>query len=54
MTSHTHIIADVVEQLSCHDPQSPLSYHSTDDRRMPSIERLDEIVGLCRKLLFPG
>ena len=35
-------------------PQSPLSYHSTDDRRMPSIEKLDEIVGLCRKLLFPG
>lgn len=54
MTSHTHIIADVVEQLSCHDPKSPLSYHSTDDRRMPSIEKLDEIVGLCRKLLFPG
>ena len=54
MTSHTHIIADVVEQLSYRDPQSKLSYHGSDEQRMPSIEKLDEIIGLCRKLLFPG
>ena len=54
MPSHTHIIADVVEQLSYRDPQSKLSYHGSDEQRMPSIEKLDEIIGLCRKLLFPG
>ena len=54
MTPHTHIITEVVENLSTSDPLNPSNYHGNDGCHMPSIEKLSEIIDLCRKLLFPG
>lgn len=54
MTPHTHIITEVVENLSTSDPLNPSNYHGNDGCQMPSIEKLSEIIDLCRKLLFPG
>lgn len=54
MTPHTHIITEVVENLSTSDPLNPSNYHGNDGCHKPSIEKLSEIIDLCRKLLFPG
>lgn len=44
----------VVCELTTPDACDALLYHNTDGHDLPSLDRLNEIIGLCRAILFPG
>ena len=48
------LLTRVVRELTTPEPTDSLLYHHTDGNSLPSLSMLNEIVGLCRAILFPG
>ena len=44
----------VVSELTASEPTDELLYHPTDGNPLPSLSVLNEIIDLCRAILFPG
>lgn len=47
-------ISQVVSELTAPDVCDTPLYHHTDGNPLPSLHILDEVIGLCRAILFPG
>lgn len=47
-------LAQVVRELTTPEPTDALLYHHDDGNSLPSLSALNEIISLCRAILFPG
>lgn len=47
-------LAQVVRELTTPEPTDALLYHHDDGSPLPSLSALNEIISLCRAILFPG
>lgn len=47
-------LAQVVRELTTPEPTDALLYHHDDGSSLPSLSALNEIISLCRAILFPG
>ena len=47
-------LTQVVRELTTPDACDALLYHHTDGHALPSLDRLNEVICLCRAILFPG
>ncbi|MBR4312172.1 MAG: serine acetyltransferase [Bacteroidaceae bacterium] len=47
-------LTQVVSELTTPNACDALLYHHTDGHALPSLDRLNEVIGLCRAILFPG
>ena len=47
-------LVQVVRELTTPEPFDTFLCHHTDGHPLPSLSELNEIIGLCRAILFPG
>ncbi|MDL2255810.1 serine acetyltransferase [Parabacteroides sp. OttesenSCG-928-K15] len=51
---HTHVLNETIEKLSDEASYKHLFHTCRDEETLPSGEVLEEIIDLCRAILFPG
>jgi len=54
MQQHNHVLNETIEKLSDEASYKQLFHAYRDEETLPSNEVLEEIVDLCRAILFPG
>ena len=51
---YSHVILDTVEKLSERASYEGLCHQNKDGRPFPAEDKLEEIIAICRSILFPG